>query len=150
MTFSPRYIGSFVSSSGSGEAAGYPLAAALSRPVPVSDTRAVRVSVALAACEGQRFLDEQLESIARQSRLPDELVLQDDASTDETLEIARAFAARAPFPVTVDVNPQRLGITGNFGQALARTTGWMVVTVKTCSKAVMARTHCLAATTMTT
>ncbi len=34
---------------------------------------------------GERFLAEQLDSIAKQSRLPDELVVCDDGSTDRTV-----------------------------------------------------------------
>ncbi len=84
------------------------------------------VSVALATCEGERFIDAQLESIAAQSRPPDEVVVCDDASTDATVARVRAFAERAPFPVHVHVNARRLGITKNFERAVRETSGDIV------------------------
>src|SRR5262245_36051875 len=46
-----------------------------------------RVSVALATYNGARFLEHQLTSIACQTRPPCEIVVCDDGSTDETLQI---------------------------------------------------------------
>src|ERR1700728_346533 len=48
-----------------------------------------RISVAMCTYNGERFLAAQLESIVQQTRLPDELVVCDDASTDQTLSIVR-------------------------------------------------------------
>ena len=45
------------------------------------------VSIALAAYNGSRYIGEQLESFAAQSRLPDELVVCDDGSSDGTPEL---------------------------------------------------------------
>lgn len=72
------------------------------------------VSVALATYNGARFLAEQLTSLAAQSLLPDELVVSDDGSTDETLSIVRAFAETSPFPVRILDKPERLGFSDNF------------------------------------
>ena len=48
---------------------------------------------------GERFIQEQLDSFVRQTRLPDELVISDNCSTDQTVEFVREFAARAPSPI---------------------------------------------------
>ena len=83
-----------------------------------------RVSVAMATYMGQRFLSDQLNSIASQTRLPDELVVSDDQSTDGTLEIASEFAERAPFPVRIVRNESSLrGVIGNFFNAFAHCDG---------------------------
>jgi glycosyltransferase involved in cell wall biosynthesis len=42
------------------------------------------VSIALATYNGEAHLGAQLESYLAQERLPDELILSDDASTDGT------------------------------------------------------------------
>ncbi len=76
------------------------------------------LSIALATYNGERFVGAQLDSIARQTRLPDELVIFDDASTDTTVSIVRDFAQHAPFPVRLQVNPERLGSTLNFEAAI--------------------------------
>ena len=84
---------------------------------------AERISVAMATCEGARFVDEQLASIAAQVRPPDELVVYDDASEDDTFARVETFAARAAFEVRALRNPNRLGITGNFERAISTCTG---------------------------
>lgn len=84
------------------------------------------ISVALATYNGERWLPEQLRSIAAQSLLPDELVVSDDASQDETVEVVRQFAAEAPFHVELIENAQRLGFARNFERALARCGGDVV------------------------
>jgi glycosyltransferase involved in cell wall biosynthesis len=86
----------------------------------------ITISVALCTYQGGRFLPDQLRSIAEQQRLPDELVVCDDGSTDETLDQLEAFRASAPFPVRVHCNPERLGVTANFSRAIALSTGSVV------------------------
>lgn len=86
-----------------------------------------RTSVALATCEGARFVDAQLESLAGQTRRPDELVVTDDASTDDTVARVEAFAERAPFPVRIERNPERLGTTANFERAVSLCRGDFVL-----------------------
>lgn len=63
---------------------------------------------------GALYLHEQLESIARQSIPPNELVIGDDCSTDDTVAIIKDFAKTAPFPVRLEVNPKNLGYGENF------------------------------------
>ena len=93
---------------------------------PIAST-ASTISVALCTYNGAVYLPEQLASIAAQSRLPDELIICDDASTDATPHIARGFAARAAFPVRLLVNSKRLGPTRNFEQAVISCSGDTVV-----------------------
>ncbi len=81
------------------------------------------VSIALCTYNGQRFLQEQLDSIAVQSRLPDELVVCDDGSTDQTLGLLERFRLRAPFPVRLYRNEYNLGATKNFERAIALCEG---------------------------
>ena len=61
--------------------------------------RRATLSVAMCTYNGELYLREQLDSIAAQTRLPDELVVCDDGSTDRTVAILDDFAASAPFPV---------------------------------------------------
>lgn len=83
----------------------------------------LKISVAMCTYNGARFLREQLESIAAQTRTPDELVVCDDRSTDETREIVEAFAARAPFAVRLHTNEQNLGTARNFARAIELSRG---------------------------
>ncbi len=72
------------------------------------------VSVAMATYNGEQFLPEMLESLAAQTRHPDELVVRDDASEDSTVSILHAFARRVPFRVEVLTGGPRLGYAQNF------------------------------------
>ncbi len=83
----------------------------------------MKISVAMCTHNGARYLREQLDSIAQQTRSPDELVMCDDASADATNEIIRDFAVSAPFPVHLHVNEGILGSTKNFEKAIAICAG---------------------------
>jgi len=65
------------------------------------------ISIAMCTYNGAAFVRQQLDSFARQTRLPMELIVCDDRSTDATVDIVRAFADSAPFPVQVLVEPEK-------------------------------------------
>ena len=67
---------------------------------------------------GERFLAAQLASIAKQTRMPDELVVHDDKSSDHTVAILQEFAHSALFPVRIIENPRNLGYAANFEAAI--------------------------------
>jgi len=71
-------------------------------------------SVALATYNGEKYLQEQLDSIAAQTHLPAELVVGDDGSSDKTIEILERFAETAPFPVHIMRNAENMGYSENF------------------------------------
>jgi len=87
---------------------------------------AATFSVALCTYNGAACLPDQLASIAAQTRRPDELVVRDDASDDDTPAVIRAFASSVPFPVRFERNAQRLGSTRNFDGAIAACTGDLI------------------------
>jgi len=80
-------------------------------------------SVALCTCNGEKFLRQQLDSIANQSRPVDEIVICDDCSDDTTAEIVLGFAADARVTVKWFRNPVRLGVTKNFEKAISLCSG---------------------------
>jgi glycosyltransferase involved in cell wall biosynthesis len=86
-------------------------------------SRQTRISIALAVYNGERFIREQLDSFVRQTRLPHELVVSDNASNDRSVEIVREFATRAPFPVRLYLNPENVGVGKNFEQAISECSG---------------------------
>jgi glycosyltransferase involved in cell wall biosynthesis len=85
-----------------------------------------RFSVAMCTYGGARFAGAQLASIAAQTRPPDELVVCDDRSPDETARLVEEFAAAAPFPVRLHVNERNLGSTKNFERALSLCEGDLI------------------------
>src|SRR2546423_1214622 len=80
----------------------------------------------MCAYNGAAYLPAQLASIAAQTRLPDELVICDDRSTDATQELLNDFAARAPIPVRVYTNERNLGSRKNFARAIELCAGDLV------------------------
>lgn len=82
-----------------------------------------KISIAMAVYNGERFIQEQLDSFVHQTRLPDELVVSDNASTDRTVEILRDFASQAPFPVRIFINDRNLGVSKNFERAIRECIG---------------------------
>lgn len=83
------------------------------------------ISVALCTRDGAAFLREQLVSIFAQTRLPDEIVISDDASTDTTMEIIesevtsfRSAHGDAAPNVFVLRNETPLGVSANFERAI--------------------------------
>lgn len=85
-----------------------------------------KISIALATYNGARYLPEQLDSYLAQERLPDELIVSDDCSTDATQAVVEEFARRAPFPVKLFRNEHNLGVARNFANAVSQCSGEIV------------------------
>lgn len=80
------------------------------------------ISVALCTYNGERYLQEQLESILAQTHQNIEVVAVDDSSTDNTLALLNEHAARDR-RIRVLCNPVNLGFKGNFSRAFAECRG---------------------------
>ena len=64
-------------------------------------TTHLTISIALCTFNGERFLQEQLDSYVQQTRHPDKVIICDDGSTDRTLEILEKWAGTVPFEVQI-------------------------------------------------
>jgi len=84
------------------------------------------VSVVLATHNGVAFIGEQLASIADQSRLPDELIVGDDGSTDGTVAVLEELGRTCPFPVRITARSRRIGYADNF-LAVARSASGSIL-----------------------
>jgi len=84
------------------------------------------ISVAICTYNGETYLGEQLDSIARQTLPPDELVACDDCSSDRTIEVLKNFAERVAFPVHIHSNQSNLGSTKNFEKAIGHCSGEII------------------------
>lgn len=82
-----------------------------------------KVSIALCIYNGAKFLPDQLESFLSQTRLPDEVIICDDCSSDESLKLAEEFARKADFTVKVFRNRQNIGLIKNFEKAISLCCG---------------------------
>ncbi|EAR24832.1 rhamnosyltransferase [marine actinobacterium PHSC20C1] len=85
------------------------------------------ISVALCTHNGAVYIEEQLVSILEQSLAPQQIVVSDDASSDDTIARVREIAARYPaVQLTVFENDPALGVTKNFEQAIRACSGELI------------------------
>ena len=80
------------------------------------------ISVVLCTYNGSEYLREQLDSIVNQTYPIYELIIQDDKSTDNTVDILNEYALKYSF-VKVFVNRENIGFRKNFLTAYMRASG---------------------------
>ncbi len=82
------------------------------------------VSVVVATYNGKKFIKKQLDSIRNQSRQPDEVIIQDDGSTDGTFELVEEYIRKNLLNNwVVEKNKQNLGYKKNFFELLKAAHG---------------------------
>ncbi len=82
----------------------------------------VGVSVAICTYNGEWFIKKQLKSILHQEHI-DELVMVDDNSSDDTVEIAEALLISSGIAYQIVVNDVRLGPAANFEKCISLCSG---------------------------
>lgn len=80
----------------------------------------------MAVYNGAAYLPAQLESLVYQSRLPDELVICEDGSSDDSLSLLEEFSKAAPFEVKIFPSTQNNGYVATFSEALSHCRGDLV------------------------
>lgn len=86
----------------------------------------MRISVVLAAYNGEKYIVSQLRSLAEQTLLPDEVIICDDRSTDRTVSLVNDFIAENRLGWQVYINKENIGYINNFRRALSLCTGEVV------------------------
>jgi glycosyltransferase involved in cell wall biosynthesis len=89
---------------------------------PAAATRSPRVSIGLPVFNGERFLAEAIGSILAQTFEDLELIISDNASTDDTEAICRGFAEKDD-RVRYVRNRENLGAAYNFNQTFHLSSG---------------------------
>lgn len=102
----------------------------------------MKVSVIMATCNGEAYLEQQLDSIIKQLDSNSEIIISDDCSTDKTKNIIDQFNDSR---ILLLQNKTSLGIIKNFEHALAHATGdiiflsdqddiWLPGKIEVCTK----------------
>lgn len=81
----------------------------------------IRVSVAMATYNGQKYIKEQIDSILINLTENDELIISDDGSTDRTIEIVKYYMENDSRIKLYD-GPHN-GVKQNFANAIKKATG---------------------------
>lgn len=79
------------------------------------------VSIAMATYNGEKYIEEQLDSIFAQTYKNIEVIVCDDQSLDKTVQILEKYKTKYGLEYTI--NSQRLGSVKNFEQTLLKCSG---------------------------
>ena len=82
------------------------------------------ISICMATYNGSVFIREQIDSILDQIEINDELIICDDCSTDDTVEIINSYADPR---IKLFINEHNLGHVKNFEKAIMLAQGNFVV-----------------------
>jgi len=85
--------------------------------------KVIHISIALCTCNGEKYIEQQLNSILEQTIKPDEIVVCDDGSTDKTIDILSSLSKKNPGLFKIVVNNENVGTIRNFEKAISATTG---------------------------
>lgn len=88
----------------------------------------MKISVVIATYQGEQFLAEQLDTIRTQTLPPDEVVIVDDVSQDNTVQVAKDYIAKYNLSDSwkVYVNEENMGYANNFNKATSLATGDLI------------------------
>ena len=84
----------------------------------------MKISVCMATYNGEKYIKEQLESILSQIGENDEVIISDDSSTDNTVEIIKAFSDNR---IKIFENQKFKSPIFNFENALIQANGEIIV-----------------------
>lgn len=85
-----------------------------------------KISIAMAAYNGEKYIRQQIESMCEQTIKPDEIIISDDGSSDSTVsiikELIHKYSSKGIVIKLLQDNP-RHGYCGNFEWAISHTSG---------------------------
>ena len=87
----------------------------------------MKISVAFIVYNGARYMRTQLDSILAQTHIVDEIIVCDDASSDNTKEILEEYKNKHPDLFFVYYNNKNLGPTKNIEKAIQACTGDIIL-----------------------
>ena len=87
----------------------------------------MKLSVVMSSYNGEKYIKEQLKSIQTQERPADEVLIRDDGSTDNTVEIVRQFIkAHHLENWRIEINQENLGWRTNFIRGMLEVHGELI------------------------
>ena len=85
------------------------------------------VSVVIISYNGARYIGDQVQSIIRQTRTPEEIIISDDASNDDTVERARSTLGSWHGQSHVRTARRNVGASANLQAGLGEATGDVIM-----------------------
>lgn len=87
----------------------------------------MKISVAIASYNGQRYIQKQIQSILNQSVLPNEIIVSDDNSNDKTIELLKLIKEKSKINIIIIQNSLNKGYSKNFEIAIKRCSGDLIL-----------------------
>jgi glycosyltransferase involved in cell wall biosynthesis len=87
----------------------------------------MKISVAFIVYNGAKYIRQQLDSILAQTHKVDEIIVYDDASSDNTIEVLEEYKNKYPNLFFIHYNTQNLGPTKNIEKAIQACTGDIIL-----------------------
>ena len=87
----------------------------------------MKLSVVMSSYNGEQYIEEQLESIQQQEQRPNEVLIRDDGSTDQTVAIVRQFIKKHHLENwQIKVNQKNIGWRANFMEGMHEAQGDLI------------------------
>ena len=88
----------------------------------------MKISVAMATYNGEKYIQKQLESLIMQTRKADEVIIADDKSSDNTADIIKDFINRNNlYNWSFCINEKNMGFIKNFKNVISKTSGDIIL-----------------------
>ena len=84
------------------------------------------ISIAMATYNGEKYIQQQLESLEKQKYKPIEVIICADCSNDRTIEICNNFSKKSILIIKVIKNDTKLGFIENFFKAASLCSGDLI------------------------
>ena len=85
----------------------------------------MKTSVVLCTYNGEKYIKDQIYSILNQTQEVDEIIINDDGSTDKTNELIKSIAEKQKF-IKYYINKKNIGFINNFAEGIKKTNGDLV------------------------
>lgn len=88
-----------------------------------------RTSFVIVAYNQARYIEEAMRSAFAQTELPDEIIVSDDCSPDDTFEVMQRVARESGLGerVILNRNPRNLGLVGHVNHLMTRVKGDLIL-----------------------
>lgn len=86
-------------------------------------TYKAKVTVIIPCYNYGRFLPESIDSVLNQTRMPDQIILSDDASTDNSVSIMESYQRQYPDIIELNLRKENRGIEAHFNQVIEKAEG---------------------------
>jgi glycosyltransferase involved in cell wall biosynthesis len=85
----------------------------------------MKTSVAVCTFNGEKYISQQLDSILNQTIIPDEIIICDDCSTDQTTYIIQKYILNNK-TIKLYINNNNIGTIKNFEKAISLCNGELI------------------------